>query len=161
MLKKILASAMVTIMVLSGTLSCFASGYQMEQATKSVENIKKLVSIAEKEKLEYGDVKEVTAKQLENELKVLGIKSGPYSETKEVVLSGIVTRGYGETHNLGQGWTYRVDRTSAGDAKPHVHVDNNKLGVHGVENVDGTPSHKKTLKGSGVPKGVEKAVKGS
>lgn len=45
--------------------------------------------------------------------------------------------------------------------KPHVHVDNNSKNIHGVENVDGTPSHGKTLDGSKVPKDVQKKVKDS
>ena len=61
----------------------------------------------------------------------------------------------------GKGWTYRVDKPSSDNAKPHVHVDNNKKNIHGVENVDGTPSHGKTLDGSKVPKDVQKKVKDS
>lgn len=60
-----------------------------------------------------------------------------------------------------KGWTYRVDKPSSDNAKPHVHVDNNKKNIHGVENVDGTPSHGKTLDGSKVPKDVQKKVKDS
>ena len=73
----------------------------------------------------------------------------------------ITTRGYGETHSLGKGWTYRVDRPSCDDAKPHVHVDNNHRNIHGIENVDGTPSHGKTLDKAKVPKNVQKKVRNS
>ena len=43
-----------------------------------------------------------------------------------VVNDSITPYGYGETHTLKRGWTYRVDKPSTSDAKPHVHVDNNK-----------------------------------
>lgn len=39
--------------------------------------------------------------------------------------------------------------------------DNDQLGIRSEESVDGTPSHKKTLDKSGVPKGVQKKVKSS
>lgn len=48
-----------------------------------------------------------------------------------------------------------MDKSSTEDAKPHVHVYKNGKQV-GVENVDGTSSHGKTLKK--VPKNVKDKV---
>jgi len=60
-------------------------------------------------------------------LEALGVETGSYSGTQPVVLDDVIaTRGYGQTHDLGKGWTYRVDKPSSDNAKPYVHVDNNK-----------------------------------
>jgi hypothetical protein len=96
--------------------------------------------------------------KLESELSQLGIDSPSYftpenpSELKQA-------RGYGQTHDLGQGWKARVDKPKAGakEQKPHVHVYKGK--VEGIENVDGTKSHGKTLNEVGVPKSIQKKAK--
>ncbi|WP_313891094.1 hypothetical protein [Psychrobacillus sp.] len=54
----------------------------------------------------------------------------------------------------------RVDVPKASDdAQYHVHVTNKKLGIDAAEGVNGEPSHKKTLAGSGVPKKIIDKVK--
>ena len=121
-----------------------------------------LVNQAIEEREKDGAVSDETIKKLEEQLNILGIDAGAYSETANVYDENIYTiDGYGETHSLSKGWTYRVDKPSAGDAKPHVHVDNNRLGIHGVENVDGTPSHGKSLDNCKVPKDVQDKVRNS
>lgn len=73
--------------------------------------------------------------------------------------TSVTTRGYGQWHDMGKGWRARVDRptSGAGQAKPHVHVE--KGSVKGVESVDGTPSHGKTLGQAGVPNDIQKKVR--
>lgn len=68
-----------------------------------------------------------------------------------------VTRGYGQWHDLGKGWKARVDKPHTGAGKPHVHVEKGK--VKGVESVDGSKSHGKTLGSAGVPKDIQKKAR--
>ena len=68
-----------------------------------------------------------------------------------------ITRGYGQWHDLGKGWKARVDRPHTGAGKPHVHVEKGK--VKGVESVDGSKSHGKTLDSAGVPKDIQKKAR--
>lgn len=159
-MKKLTTKIVSFILTLSMIFSLSVSTYA-EERNASIANIEKLVKIAEAEIKNNGEASDNTVKELESELKKLGITTGSYSGTHSADENLISTLGYGETHDLGQGWTYRVDRPAGGEAKPHVHVDNNRTNVHGAENVDGTPSHGKTLSGSKVPKDVQKKVKGS
>lgn len=131
--------------------------------SESFQNITKLVEKAEKEASINGESSDQTINALEKELNYLGVDVGSYSGTHILGEEDddFVFYGYGETHSIGKGWTYRVDKPSSSNAKPHVHVDNNSRGIHGTENVDGTPSHGKTLERSGVPKKVRDQVRGS
>ena len=107
------------------------------------------------------EVSNKTIKELESLLDSVGVETGSYSGVHMVYEDNIVLYGYGETHNLGKGWTYRVDRPSAANAKPHIHIDHERNNIHGVENVDGTASHGKTFNDSKIPKKVQKKVKES
>lgn len=129
----------------------------------SFQSITKLVEKAEKEVSINGYASDETINALETELNYLGIDVWSYSRTHFIDEEDddFSFYGYGEMHYLGKGWTYRVDKPSSSNVKPHVHVDNNKEGIHGTENVDGTPSHGKTLEESGVPKKVRDKVRGS
>lgn len=92
--------------------------------------IQQLVQKAESEREQYGEATDETAKQLQVALEALGVETGSYSGTQPVVLDDVIaTRGYGQTHDLGKGWTYRVDKPSSDNAKPHVHVDNNSKNI--------------------------------
>ena len=143
------------------TLSLSITNYAAEQSIL-VAKIESLVKKAEKEIDQYGEASDATIAKLNSALDELGIEQGSYSDNQLIVVNDSITPyGYGETHTLKRGWTYRVDKPSTSDAKPHVHVDNNKKGIHGVENVDGTPSHGKTLGNSNVPKDVQDEVKKS
>lgn len=76
---------------------------------------------AESEKEIYGEATDETAKQLHAALETLGVKTGSYSGTQSDILDNVIaTRGYGQPHDLGKGWTYRVDRPFSDSAKPHV-----------------------------------------
>jgi hypothetical protein len=153
---KIMSFILTLSMIFSLNITAYASG-----RNANIDNIKKLVEVAQAEIKNNGEASDNTVKKLEYELSKIGITTGSYSGTHSLDENSISILGYGETHDLGQGWTYRVDRPAGGEAKPHVHVDNNRSNVHGAENVDGTPSHGKTLSGSKVPKDVQKKVKGS
>ena len=143
------------------TLSLSITNYAAEQSIL-VAKIESLVKKAEKEIDQYGEASDATIAKLNSALDELGIEQGSYSDNQLIVVNDSITPyGYGETHTLKRGWTYRVDKPSTSDAKPHVHVDNNKKGIHGVENVDGTPSHGKTLGNSNVPKDVQDEVQKS
>lgn len=142
-------------MISSLSVNAFAS-----ENNSTLFRIQMLVQLAESERKMYGEATDETAEQLQIALEILGVNTGSYSGTHSIFLNeAISTRGYGQTHDLGKGWTYRVDKPSSDNAEPHVHVDNDKLNIHGVENVDGTPSHGKTLDGSKVPKDVQEKVK--
>lgn len=94
--------------------------------------------------------------QLESDLATLEIDSASYF-TLEDYENPKMARGYGQVHELGQGWKARVDRPGAGEGKPHIHVYKGK--VEGIENVDGTASHGKNLDSAGVPKSIQKKAK--
>lgn len=128
--------------------------------TDTNEKISNLVKLAISERSKYGEAKDDTIRKLEVELDKKGIDTGSYSDTKyiEYNQSVVATYGYGETHKINKTWSYRVDKPSAGDAKPHVHVYKNGKQV-GAECVDGTSSHGKTLKK--VPKKVKDKVRSS
>lgn len=149
---------LIVIIILSSPINTLAKS--KTDITKSKISI--LVKKAEKEIKKNGKASEKTITKLEKELKKIGISTGSYSGTHLISDNAFSTFGYGQTHNVGTGdWTYRVDRPTASEAKPHVHVDSNKNNVHGVENVDGTKSHNKTLTGAGVPNKVKEKVKNS
>ena len=124
--------------------------------TDSNEKISNLVKLAISERSKYGEAKDDTIRKLDKK----GIDTGSYSDTKYIEYSqgAVATYGYGETHKINKTWSYRVDKPSAGDAKPHVHVYKNGKQV-GAECVDGTSSHGKTLKK--VPKKVKDKVRNS
>ncbi|PKE05765.1 hypothetical protein CW676_11785 [Macrococcoides caseolyticum] len=125
-----------------------------------IEEINILTKKALEEKEATGEASDITIEELNKQLQKIGVNNNPYSDFKNIEYSDDFTfYGYGETHDAGQGWKYRVDRPSSKDAKPHVHVEKGK--VKAVENVDGTPSHGKTLAGSGVPKKIIDKVKSS
>ena len=126
--------------------------------TDTNEKISNLVKLAISERSKYGEAKDDTIRKLEVELDKKGIDTGSYSDTKyiEYNQSVVATYGYGETHKINKTWS--VDKPSAGDAKPHVHVYKNGKQV-GAECVDGTSSHGKTLKK--VPKKVKDKVRSS
>lgn len=160
-MKKLGNQIMSFILVLTMVFATGTTAFAAEQ-NSTLYKIQQLVQKAESEREQYGEATDETAKQLQVALEALGVETGSYSGTQPVVLDDVIaTRGYGQTHDLGKGWTYRVDKPSSDNAKPHVHVDNNSKNIHGVENVDGTPSHGKTLDGSKVPKDVQKKVKDS
>lgn len=70
-----------------------------------------------------------------------------------------LTRGYGQWHDLGKGYKVRVDRPhGSNDTKPHVHVKKGNKDV--TENVDGSNSHGTNMTRGGVPKDIQKKVKG-
>ncbi|HFI0633429.1 TPA: hypothetical protein ACGO4G_002036 [Streptococcus suis] len=136
-----------------------------EEVNYHVKNIEQLVAKAEEERISLGETTDQTVAELENELRSLGIEpKGTYGGTHvfteedgaEISENNVSFR-YGQTHNLGKGWRYRVDKPSPG-GKPHAHVyDSN--GNEWVENCDGTPSHGKTL--DGVPKKIRDKVRNS
>jgi len=159
-MKKLTTKIVSFILTLSMIFSLSVSTYAAER-NSSIANIEKLIKVAEAEIKNEGEASDNTIKKLESELNKIGVTTGSYSGTHSIDENFISVLGYGQTHDLGQGWTYRVDRPAGGEAKPHVHVDNNRSNIHGAENVDGTPSHGKTLNGSKVPKDVQKKVKGS
>lgn len=160
-MKKLTMKLLSCILILSMTMSLSVSAF-VTANSNIISEIQKLVQLAEVEREIYGEAKDNTINQLQTKLENLGVDMGSYSGVHSIILdTEISVYGYGETHNIKRGWTYRVDKPSASDAKPHVHVDNKKLNIHGVENVDGTPSHGKTLSGSKVPKDIQKEVKGS
>ncbi len=133
----------------------------------NIGNIVRLVNLAEEEKGKYGEATDETVNKLKTELNRIGVETGAYSNTQYIeyygenaadINGGIWIRGYGETHKIDKIWSYRVDRPSARDAKPHVHVSKNGKEV-GAENVDGTSSHGKNL--NKVPKKVREKVRNS
>lgn len=152
--KKFLSFIITLSMVFTMNISAFA-------ADSNAANIDRLVKAAEKEIADKGEASTDTVNELASALKKIGVETGSYSGTHQVYGNVPTNRGYGQTHQLGRGWTYRVDKASAGAAKPHVHVDNKRLNVHAVENVDGTSSHKKSLDDCKVPKDIQEKVKGS
>lgn len=158
---KLIKKYVILILVIAMSLSIIPT--KSYTYSDCFESITKLVEKAEKEASINGEASDETINALEKELNYLGIDVGSYSGTHilDEEDDDFVFYGYGETHSLGNGWTYRVDKPSSSNAKPHVHVDNNKRGIHGTENVDGTPSHGKTLERSGVPKKVREKVRGS
>lgn len=126
-----------------------------------------LVNLAEDERGKYGEATDLTINNLQIELEKRGIDTGSYSEMQYIQCddgsdtektNDIMPRGYGEVHKINKIWSYRVDKPTAGDAKPHVHVYKNGKPV-GVENVDGTSSHGKTLEN--VPKNVKEKIRSS
>lgn len=130
----------------------------MDDNTKK---ISELVILAERERAQYGEATDDTINNLRFELEQKGIDIGSYSGMKYVntgTNSGISTYGYGETHRIDKIWSYRVDKPSGGDAKPHVHVYKNGKQV-GIENVDGTSSHGSSLKK--VTKKVKNTIRSS
>ena len=158
-LKRIFTVLLTLLISLNNLGAAYAQG-----AEKSLETIKSSVQIAYSEKETTGKYTDETINLIKAELDRLGINTEPYSGDKEILIvngsdSIIDTCGYGETHNIGHGWSYRVDRPSGGDAKPHVHGRVNGKNIDAVENVDGTPSHGQTLEGQGVPKKVRDEVK--
>lgn len=96
---------------------------------------------------------------MEKELSNLKVSTEDVYFTSEQGM--ITTRGYGQTHNLGKGWSVRVDKPKAGDGqqKPHVHVKKGK--IEAKENVDGTSSHGRgnTMNDKKVPKDIQKKVR--
>lgn len=108
------------------------------------------------EQLNFENRLEIALEKSYKEIKLYGNATEKTVSEIESILSEVnvrpTERGYGQWHNLGQGWRARVDRAHAGAGKPHVHVE--KGSVKGVESVDGTKSHGKTLDNAGVPKKV-------
>lgn len=136
-------------------------------AAKSSDNssLAEYVEQAEKERLRYGQATDSTIKNIEDQLNERGIDSGSYSGMNYIQFdernnkqSGISLFGYGETHKIDKTWSYRVDKPSSSNAKPHVHVYKRGTQV-GTENVDGTSSHGRTL--NKVPKKVKEKVRSS
>lgn len=125
-MKKLANQIMSFILVLTMVFATGTTAFAAEQ-NSTLHKIQQLVQKAESERERYGEATDETAKQLQVALEALGVETGSYSGTQPVVLDDVIaTRGYGQTHDLGKGWTYRVDKPSSDNAKPHVHVDNNK-----------------------------------
>ena len=154
-------------LLLLATLAVTYFPVQILAMDNNSKEILELVNLAEEEREKYGEATDPTINNLQIELEKRGIDTGSYSEMQYIEYedgsdlernNGIMPRGYGEIHKINKTWSYRVDKPTAGDAKPHVHVYKNGKQV-GVENVDGTSSHGKTLKK--VPKNIKEKVRNS
>lgn len=128
--------------------------------SKTITNITELTEKLEVKREEQGFIadNDEDLLLLAKELNKLEITSPSYWTPETSSDSGISLFGYGQWHNLGKGWRARVDKPSHGGAsKPHVHVENGNK--KGVENVDGTASHGKTLGGAGVPRDIQRKAR--
>lgn len=160
-MKKIAIFLVALVTMVLVPLQASATVETADTITKITELTEKLESKRERDGFVSED--DVDLLLLSEELSKLEVTSSSYGDpvtiqddsTSENI---IVPFGYGTKHDLGKGWKARVDKPSAGDAKPHIHVYNGK--VDGVENVDGTKSHGKTLGSSGIPKGIQNKAKG-
>lgn len=122
-----------------------------DEQSAIIDNIKDIVK---QKKISYEEVA-----KLESELSKLGIDSASYFTPENQ--SELRSRGYSQWHDLGAGWRARVDKPTSGknQSKPHIHVEKENGSIRGVESVDGTKSHGKTLNEAGVPKSVQKKAK--
>ena len=153
-LKKLLIFMLMCIIVLDTSSTAYA-----QSRKQTIENIKILVKQANQEKKKDGEISNKTARKLQKELKRID-DDNLISENKQADKGDVITLkgSSGGWKDLGyKGWKYRVDLPEhGGDSKPHVHVKgkSGKKIVEGVENVDGTPSHGKTLDDKKIPKKV-------
>lgn len=157
-MKKLMSIFLVLAFAFSSSLGTLASASEVEYKVK---NIERLVKQTDYEKSAFGEVSDETIAELEKALNDLGIaKKGSYSGThyitEENIPSGFGFR-YGQPHDLGRGWSYRVDKPE-GNGKPHAHVYKGKVEV-GTESCDGTPSHGRDF--SKVPKKIRDKVRNS
>lgn len=104
--------------------------------------------------------------KLSSLLKILMIFALTVTSFTMVGAKSTEAAGFGQWVNVDKNWRYRVDEPLSDGGKEneyHVHVEG-KVGskkVDGAETVKGNVSHKKTLKGAGVPTWVQKEVKAS
>ena len=100
-MKKNISMILVFVLLFKCTCTSFVFAGNNNSTVKTIEQ---LVKSAEQQKEANGKVSEKTLKQLQQNLKALGVSTGSYGGTHVINNGGeISTRGYGETHKLGQG----------------------------------------------------------
>lgn len=147
--KMILFSTFILLLIYPSQV--FASNLENDAARELLNQAELVASIANPDEQDKEVIK--LQKMLEN-YDVDISKSYWTPEENEAL-----TRGYGQWHDLGKGYKVRVDRPhGSNDTKPHVHVKKGNKDV--TENVDGSNSHGTNMTRGGVPKDIQKKVKG-
>lgn len=145
---------LILCLAFSSTVPAYASTINED---KKIEELNEILSSINKEVESGKEVSKESIAKLESILSE--VRVGKFSDE-----SLIATRGYGQTYNLGKGWTARVDKPhGSSETKYHVHVKGKagKKAVEAKETVKGKSSHGKgnTMKEKGVPNDIQKKVK--